>query len=183
MAKKDSPALLNSLNSEMRAGSAQTQAISHAPDQSPRDKLGDMVTRLNAEQGRDWGTGTDWQAKASAIDATQSFRSNSTKAYPVAKTQAMPPMPNAPGGKPIAPSTATSGRWGAASNPFPMSPSRSPVTLKPPPGRSAKQPAPAKASKGGHSSPSLLHSTIRAMEILGEHEGNNDKVIRSQVNR
>jgi hypothetical protein len=84
---------------------------------------------------------------------THSFRSPGTKAYPVATTKSMPAQANEPAS--------------AAQQ------AKSPVTIKGSPRRSGS----------GHSgkSPSLLHSTIEALHIAGEHTGNNQEVINSLV--
>jgi hypothetical protein len=37
--------------------------------------------------------------------------------------------------------------------------------------------------KQGHSAHSLLHATIEAMHMLGEHQGNNKRIIESMVNQ
>jgi hypothetical protein len=167
MARNRKPSTLASnINSELSSNNSLTSAMPHVSSKSPREKLGDMVSNLNAEQGRNWGT--DWSAKA-ASNPTQAYSKGKTKAYPVAKTVT---MPNAPGGQPA----GRTGGWDV-SNPFPQTPpeAKSPVTLKGQ-GKSGKK-------QSGHSGSSLIHSTIRAMELLGEHEGNNKKVIEGMVNR
>ena len=92
---------------------------------------------------------------------THSFRSPGTKAYPVAKTKSMPAQANEPASAPQ-----------QAKSPVTQQ-AKSPVTIK---GSSRR-------SGSGHSgkSPSLLHSTIEALHIAGEHTGNNQEVINSLV--
>jgi len=158
MARNKQPSTLaNQLNAELAAGSAVTQGMAHLPDQTPREKLGDMVKRLNAEKGQNWTQ--NWGDTLSSGAPTQSYKRDKTQAYEVSKTMA---MPNAPGGQP-----ARMRNMPAATRPEAVSP----VSMR---GRNAPSGQP------GHS---LIHSTIRAMELLGEHAGNNKKVIESLVNK
>lgn len=155
MAKTKQPsALAQNINSELAAGASTTQGIPHVPDKTPREMLGDLVVRMNAEQGRNWGT--DWSEAAKSSNPTQAYNKGKTSAYEVPKTTV---MPNLPGGKPAKMKNMTSlGRPQA----------QSPVSMK---------------GHSGQQVHSLVHSTIKAMELLGEHAGNNQKVIESQVNK
>lgn len=162
MARNKQPTpLARSLNAELAAGMNTTQAMSNsAISKTPREMLGDLVTRMNAEQGRDWGTGTDWKAKAEGLDKTQAYNKGKTTAYPVPKTMSM----------------RMTGKTTIASEKASEREAQSPVRLKGNRGNS-------RGSGAGHKGGSLVHSTIRAMELLGEHEGNNKKVIESLVNK
>jgi hypothetical protein len=164
MAKKKQPSTLaNQLNAELAAGSAVTQGMAHLPEQTPREKLGDMVKRLNAEKGQNWTQ--NWGDTLAGGAPTQSYKRDKTQAYEVSKTMAMSApisKPNAPGGKP-----ARMRNMPTANRPQ----AQSPVSM-----RGGKAPS----GQLGHS---LVHSTIKAMELLGEHQGNNKKVIESLVNK
>ena len=193
---KDSPTLLNSLNNELAAGAASTQALPNAPLQDDRSKLGDMVQRLNIQQGRNWsyrGAGTDWSTRTpppAPPATTQAFNRGKTAAYPVPSTMAMPSSAQS-NASPNTTANSNSGQWGVG-NPFEnryrvataresartqqrnqrQQQNQSPVSLR---GQKPRQ--------GGQMGGSLIHSTIRAMELLGDHEGNNKKIIENMVNK
>lgn len=130
----------------LKSSSAPTAPIANSVHKTPREKLGELVQNLNAEQGRNWGT--NWSAMP-GLAKTHSYRTANTKASPVSKTQSLPGT------------TAARTRADKAKR-------TSPVRIH---------------GKSSHSGSSLLHSTIEALHVLGEHAGNNKKVIEEQVNR
>lgn len=157
--------LANQINNELQSASAPTQGMRSSADDLRQD-LAHKVATINAEKGRTWGSQGpfDWKAQADKLASTHSFRMGGTQAYPVSKTAE---LPNLPGGAPA------KARKSIA---FDAPEAKSPVSLN---GMFSK-------GKGNHRKPtmhSLVHSTIRAMELLGEHRGNNQKVIESLVNK
>jgi|SRR5579862_5793355 len=159
--KRDESALAQSLNAELQAGAATTTAIPHVADRTPRDELGDLVVRLNAEKGRNWGI--NWKDRAAAVNPTQAYNKGATTAYPVSPTMAMPGISGA-------------GRTTIASEKASERQAQQPQAISPVRIKGGRSPS-------GKDRPSVIHSTIKTLELMGEHAGHNKEIIENLVNR
>jgi hypothetical protein len=163
--------LARSLNAELQAGSNTTQGMSM---KSPDELQQNINSRLNTGALNDTNSQFDWMALGHESNPTIGFNKGKTAAYPVSKTQALTSQTFASSGGRSTEETGNTLEDSPAANKNQATGQHSPVRMKGDRGNSRGQ-----ASK----SPSLLHSTMRAMELLGEHEGNNKRIVESLVNQ